>query len=207
MSVQDLINDLQESNERTKYRRRNSVGFTSSLAQSRRNQMQAAASRRAGGRGGRRGSVGGLTAYTGVGGGGKGGKIGRRVARPKNLHPNAPIVGIKDGQGHTVYVNKQVAPNFKGLLRAIKRRGYKIHDIYGHADRNIAGSSTPSLHSYGFAIDINPGANPVTYGRRKTNLPRGIGRIARRYGLEWGGNWNGSKKDTMHFSVPFRGTK
>lgn len=123
------------------------------------------------------------------------------------IRPNAPIVSIRDGQGHTVQVNKSVADDFKAFLRALKRTGYDIHSIGGYANRNIAGTNTRSLHSYGLAIDINPSANPVTYGRRSTNLPRGIGRLAARYGIAWGGNWNGSKKDTMHFSFPYFGTK
>lgn len=123
------------------------------------------------------------------------------------IRPNAKIVTIRDRQGHSVQVNKSVADEFSAFLRALKRTGYKVHSIGGYANRNIAGTSTRSLHSYGLAIDINPGANPVTYGRRQTNLPRGIGRLARRYGLAWGGNWKGGKKDTMHFSFPFFGTK
>lgn len=123
------------------------------------------------------------------------------------IRPNAPIVTIRDGQGHSVQVNKSVADDFKAFLRALKRTGYDIHSIGGYANRNIAGTNTRSLHSYGLAIDINPSANPVTYGRRSTNLPRGIGRLAARYGIAWGGNWNGSKKDTMHFSFPYFGTK
>jgi hypothetical protein len=127
--------------------------------------------------------------------------------RNPKVRPHAPIVSIKDFQGHTLQVNKSVAPNVRAFLKALKRTGYNINSIGGYANRNIAGSSTKSLHSYGLAFDINPSANPVTYGRRKTNLPRGIGRLARRYGMEWGGNWNGSKKDTMHFSFPHFGTK
>lgn len=199
MSADDLLERLQSGNYRTKSRRFASADILSAITQGAASGgMAGAAGRRLGG-----GSVRGLGGAPNYGGG----AVGSRVRRPKNLRPHAPIVSIKDFQGHTVQVNRQVADNFRGFLRALKRRGYKIHSIGGYADRNIAGTSTPSLHSYGFAIDINPSANPVTYGRRKTNMPRGVGRMARRFGLEWGGNWNGSKKDTMHFSVPFRGTK
>lgn len=123
------------------------------------------------------------------------------------IRPNAKIVTIRDGQGHSVQVNASVADEFKSFLRALKKTGYDINSIGGYANRNIAGTSTKSLHSYGLAIDINPSDNPVTYGRRQTDLPRGIGRLAKKYGIAWGGNWRGSKKDTMHFSFPFFGTK
>ena len=200
MSANDLLERLQSGNYRTESRRYASADILSAITQGAASQgMAGAAGRRLGGGGSVRG-LGGAPNYNT-------GPIRGRVPRPKHLRPHAPIVSIKDFQGHTVQVNKSVAKNFRGFLRALKRRGYKINSIGGYADRNIAGTSTPSLHSYGFAIDINPQANPVTYGRRKTNMPRGVGRMARRFGLEWGGNWNGSKKDTMHFSVPFRGTK
>ena len=126
------------------------------------------------------------------------------------IRPNAKIVPIRDGQGHTVMVNKSVAPEFKQFLRALTRTGYDIDSIGGYANRNIAGTSTRSLHSYGLAIDINPSSNPVYYGRRSgmtENLPRGIGRLAKRYGITWGGRWNGPKYDPMHFSFPYFGTK
>lgn len=106
-----------------------------------------------------------------------------------------------------ITVNPQAADNFQGFLKALAGTGYKVSSLGSHAIRNIAGTSTPSLHSYGLAIDINPSANPVSYGNVITNLPKGIGRLAAKYGLVWGGNWQGSKKDAMHFSIPYNGTK
>lgn len=154
----------------------------------------------------------GLNAGTGRGNRGLGvGTIkGKGPGLQGPIRPNAKIVSIRDGQGHTVQVNKSVAPEFKAFLRALKRTGYDIDSIGGYANRNIAGTSTRSLHSYGLAIDINPSSNPVYYGRRggmRENLPKGIGRLAKRYGITWGGNWNGPKYDPMHFSFPYFGTK
>lgn len=90
---------------------------------------------------------------------------------------------------------------FKPFLRALAAEGYDINSIGGYADRNIAGTNTPSEHKYGKAIDINPGQNPVAYGRVISNLPSNIAQLARDYGLVWGGSWRGSKKDPMHFSI------
>ncbi len=106
-----------------------------------------------------------------------------------------------------ITVNPQAADNFQGFLKALAGTGYNVTSLGSHAVRNIAGTNTPSLHSYGLAIDINPSQNPVRYGSVVTNLPKGIGRLAAKYGLVWGGLWNGSKKDPMHFSIPYNGTK
>lgn len=91
---------------------------------------------------------------------------------------------------------------FKPFLRALASEGYDINSLGGYANRNIAGTNTPSEHMYGKAIDINPSQNPVSYGSGvNTNLPKNIAALARKYGLVWGGSWHGSKKDPMHFSI------
>lgn len=123
---------------------------------------------------------------------------------PVNLGAGLKTVGTPYGR---ITVNSTAADNFVQFLRALNRTGYKVTSIGSYANRNIAGTNTKSLHSYGLAVDINPAQNPVTYGKVITNLPKGIGRLAGKYGLAWGGNWNGSKKDPMHFSIPAYGTK
>jgi hypothetical protein len=130
----------------------------------------------------------------------------------KGWHDPTPF-NINAGLGHykwngfNLTVNKSIADNFLGLLNALKKTGYNVTSLGSYANRNIAGTNTKSLHAYGLAIDINPGANPVAYNQVITNLPKGIGRLAAKYGLAWGGQWNGSKKDPMHFSKPWFGTK
>lgn len=113
--------------------------------------------------------------------------------------------GRRPGGGLTL--NASVGNRFVGFLKALAATGYKIQSVGTYANRNIAGTGTKSLHAYGLAMDINPSQNPVTYGRPITNLPKGVGRLAAKYGLAWGGAWRGSKKDTMHFSVPYGGRK
>lgn len=116
-------------------------------------------------------------------------------------------LGTYKWNGFNLTLNKSIADNVIGLLNSIKKTGYNITSIGSYANRNIAGTNTKSLHAYGLAIDINPGANPVAYNQVITNLPKGVGRLAAKYGLAWGGEWNGSKKDPMHFSKPWFGTK
>ena len=121
--------------------------------------------------------------------------------------PTTSNVVTRMWHGRPLTLNPQAMDNFIGFLNALTKTGYKVTSLGGHVVRNIAGTSTPSLHSYGLAIDINPSSNPVTYGAPVTNLPKGVGALAAKYGLAWGGAWNGSKKDTMHFSIPYAGTK
>ena len=128
------------------------------------------------------------------------------VSDIKKLRPNAPITTV-NWRGHSFGVNRQVAPIFVALLDDLWKAGYRTKSIGGHADRNIAGTNTPSLHSYGFAIDIDPNLNPVQYGSNRHALPSNVGALAAKYGLSWGGDWQGSKKDPMHFSVAYGGTK
>lgn len=141
-----------------------------------------------------------------VTGGGKSGHYGplRGAGVARNL-AHFDWNGRKAGGGLTL--NASVGNRFVGFLKALSASGYRINSLGSFANRNIAGSSSKSLHAYGLAIDINPTQNPVTYGKPVTNLPQGVGRLAAKYGLVWGGNWNGSKKDTMHFSVPYGGRK
>lgn len=142
---------------------------------------------------------------------------GKPVTGIGRIGSYGPITGIGLGRGKTfdyngakpggrVTVNASAAPRFIGFLKALSKTGYKIHSLGGLNVRPIDGTNTYSLHSYGLAIDINPSENPVSYGRPVTNLPRGIGRLAAKYGLVWGGDWHGQKKDAMHFSIRYKGT-
>ena len=78
--------------------------------------------------------------------------------------------------------------------------------------RKVTGGKVLSMHSYGYAIDINPVQNPYIKG--KIVLPEGAvydpakpgtltanGPVVRSFqslGWEWGGNWK-SLKDYQHF--------
>lgn len=62
--------------------------------------------------------------------------------------------------------------------------------------RRKRGASTPSLHSWGLAIDVNAAWN----GFGKTPiLSDGFVRCFTNAGFDWGGIW--SKKDGMHFQL------
>lgn len=56
-----------------------------------------------------------------------------------------------------------------------------------------------SFHTYGIAVDINWGSNPMANTNPKDpgDLPAATHRIAQKYGCEWGGDWT-VPKDWMH---------
>lgn len=110
------------------------------------------------------------------------------------------LTTIYTKSGRPVTVGSQYASSFKGFLDDLEASGYPIDSLGGFAKRNIAGTNTPSFHSLGAAIDINPSENPVTYGSRQTNMPSNIEEMAQKWGLGWGGDWR-HKKDPMHFSA------
>lgn len=62
--------------------------------------------------------------------------------------------------------------------------------------RKKKGGSTPSLHSWGLAIDVNAGWNQ--FGKTPT-LSSGFVKCFTDAGFDWGGNW--SKPDGQHFQL------
>jgi hypothetical protein len=109
------------------------------------------------------------------------------------------LTTIRSKEGKSTQVNKKAAPQFQKLLDWFGKAGYAINSLGGYNDRNIAGTNTPSWHSNGEAIDINPSKNP--YGSKLiTDMPPGTGAAAKSLGLGWGADWP-NVKDAMHFST------
>ena len=138
---------------------------------------------------------------------------------PPGVPAGNGLVNLQTPVSHKSYqVSASAAPNFKGFVDALESGGYKI---------NAIGGFRPSAmwHGSGNAIDINPDQNPMLinqggrivnkltgkdashlqnakypFGYGQDNLPPGIGEMAAKFGLGWGGNWR-SSVDTMHFSA------
>ena len=79
--------------------------------------------------------------------------------------------------GHTVYVRREVAEEFKMIIREIIDSGYAVSDIHSFriAEKDFvtelmakargteAGILNTAFHTNGLAVDINPGQNPLVY--------------------------------------------
>lgn len=102
-------------------------------------------------------------------------------------------------------LTKRAAPLLVAAAKAWHNRVEPLQEgwCWSYAYRNISGSSLLSNHSSGTAIDLNAPKHPMGVPASKTmtrRQRRRASRIARRYGLEWGGNWT-SRPDAMHFEV------
>lgn len=109
------------------------------------------------------------------------------------------LTTIRTNGGAPFTVNADYADKFLGLLNDLEASGYPIEGDQsgGYNPRNIAGTSTPSQHAYGRAVDVNWTDNP----RGKAGMiPADKARaLATKYGMTWGGDW--SNPDPMHFEI------
>jgi peptidoglycan hydrolase-like protein with peptidoglycan-binding domain len=81
--------------------------------------------------------------------------------------------------------------------------GYDVQpwQSWGYSCRAVAGTSSPSNHSWGTAIDVNAVNNPRRADRRfQSNLPTRVVSFWKGVGFRWGGDWNWP--DPMHFDWP-----
>ena len=62
--------------------------------------------------------------------------------------------------GRRTPVNPRTIEAWAALEQALQRTSYRAERVWVYNCRNIAGSSSRSLHAYGLAIDIDPGWNP-----------------------------------------------
>lgn len=123
--------------------------------------------------------------------------------------------GKKVSSKYTITINKKLAENVKCIFEEIYKLDVKFPIKYmsGYGYRKTGGvglvnSRYMSIHSFGAAIDINPGDYDndlfLGYGndlRDKSNpycIPDEVIEIFAKYGWNWGGNFS-ICSDTMHF--------
>lgn len=123
------------------------------------------------------------------------------------------IVTITSG-GIRLNIRREVAHLFAGFVDGLVAGGYRLDvvaDDWGWNNRDIRGRpGVKSNHAWGLAIDVNSTHNPMTEahpghagapghdGRGvHTDMPAWVGPLARRWGLTWGANYTGSRKDCL----------
>lgn len=90
------------------------------------------------------------------------------------------------------------------LVKETANRGYRFgtpsdpsYGCWGFACRAIRGSTSPSNHSWGLAVDINAPKNPM--GETLiTDMPGWMPDLWNAYGFRWGGDYR-SRPDAMHY--------
>lgn len=103
-------------------------------------------------------------------------------------------------------VHWKMAEALRKAQREITAAGinYKSTDPAGGGynwRKNVNSPNEQSLHSFGIAIDINPGKNPnykSTARPCKTDIPEQVRQILKNNGFRWGGDYK-SVCDSMHF--------
>jgi peptidoglycan hydrolase-like protein with peptidoglycan-binding domain len=128
------------------------------------------------------------------------------------------VTVVTGGGGVRLPVRREIAPLVVGLVRDLERaRGkpFRSDWSWGYAHRAISGTSTPSNHSWGLAVDLDAPENPylsrdlhrAAHSLRKSfpdglilrsTMPDKVVTIAKHWGFGWGGRYP-TKPDPMHF--------
>jgi peptidoglycan hydrolase-like protein with peptidoglycan-binding domain len=123
-----------------------------------------------------------------------------------NPHVDHIVTAVCGANRVKLPVRTEIAVLVQRLVADLEHHHGPFHpgQCWGFANRAIRGSSTPSNHSWGLAIDLDAPSNPMT---SNPGAPHTIGSyasgVAARYGFRWGGDYVG-RKDYMHFE--FMGT-
>lgn len=90
------------------------------------------------------------------------------------------------------------------LVKETANRGYRFgvvgnpgYGCWGFSCRAIRGSTRPSNHSWGLAVDINAPTNPMG-SRLITDMPSWMPDLWNAYGFRWGGDYV-TRPDAMHY--------
>ena len=98
-----------------------------------------------------------------------------------------------------IYLNSRMVRPLTDALVNIRDRGFQGEVKTWDGCFNVRkkrGAQSPSLHSWGLAIDINAAWNG--FGKTPTMSP-GLVKCFTDAGFDWGGTW--SKPDGMHFQL------
>lgn len=114
------------------------------------------------------------------------------------------LVTLSRRDGLRLPVRQDLAELVTLLLDETEALGYDVTpgETWGFACRAIGGTSTPSNHSWGLALDVNAPRNPQSSTFR-SDMPVWLPKLWWDYKFFWGG-WYSGTKDPMHFE--FLGT-
>jgi len=140
------------------------------------------------------------------------------IALPES-NPDEPeitidgLVDVMTKKGYTAKVAQPVYDKFQNFINDLEAAGYTIENISGYSrtkqsyGKDYKGTDIWSAQASGLAIIIDPHKNTSGSGRNppKNILPAGVVKIARKYGIVWGGGGSNSAKtglkNTSHFSA------
>jgi hypothetical protein len=101
----------------------------------------------------------------------------------------------------SIRVRSDLVPLVRELMRQTEvNYSYNIRraDTGAYNCRFIGGTTRPSNHAYGRAVDINWKSNPQSK-TFTSNLPPKVVSLWMRHGFYWGGHYKTVAPDTMHF--------
>jgi hypothetical protein len=120
----------------------------------------------------------------------------------RNMIVLAIPIGLNlDHIPHKIYCNADIAPHLLSAFQRISdlQLGHLIITWDGCFNiRRKTASSSQSLHSWGYAVDINAAWN--RFGHPSTQDPRLV-KCFKDAGFDWGGDWKAGSCDAMHFQL------
>ncbi len=124
---------------------------------------------------------------------------------------NVQVPWLMNGKTHSIPIHKKCAESLTRVVNfiweqcgksqdQIHKFGYDIFD--GSFNwRVIAGTNTPSVHSYGAAIDFDAARNPQYATKTEFKSDSLITTAFETEGWVWGGRWSVGSVDNMHYQA------
>ena len=127
-----------------------------------------------------------------------------RYTFPAWLVPHFPPAPGMPGRLTRQWLNQDIVAPFEAVLHELVKTGLirelKTYDG-GWVVRNMRGTSVPSRHSWGLAVDFNAQLHPlgVAWGSRPGMFSAAFLAVWRQYGWSCGADWQAPRSDAMHF--------